>query len=410
MSSTPRLRGLSTQVGAVAVSSVAAQVVTAAIYLGAARASSPEDYGAVVAGVAVALSCAGLVDFGANAYMVREMANSAQFLPEARRRLWGKLAAMAGLSVLAIVASHIAGAPTSIVLVVVVALMTGASLSFAAFARGLHRSDLVAVALLVDRLVAVVAMAALLLSDVNVGWALPVALSLGNAAGIGVLVRLIPGSENPWLQEKRVSNPWRGAAGFGVASVAGSLQALDTAVAGARGGPAVAGEYGAVSRWTQPVGVVATAYSSTAAPFFASARSGRAALRTAASSAWWLALGSFVALLTALFSDQLVDLLLGPNYRASGPVLMWLSLGVALSVWNQPAAVLLQARGMDTMVAIVRLGLSVSYLGAISVLVPVHGALGVAWSFVALQVLVGASFAGLVIAHHLTRKRERRSR
>lgn len=385
----PYHRRLSGQVASVAASTFVSQALTAVAYLVAARATSPSGYGVVVAAIAVALSVSGFADFGSNALMVRELARSRTFLPEAKRRLWTKVLLMLAAALLGLIGVVITETAAYVSLVVVLAFSTATSLTFYAFARGLHRSDLVAVASVVDRSIMLAGVAAAIAAGVEISVALPGALVVGSTGGVLCLLCLLPAELRPGAPSLHLLNPWRGALSFGVASVAGSLQTLDTAVLGAQGGAVAAGEYGAVSRWTQPVGVLATAYASAAAPFFASAKTGAQAVREGLRSAWWLMLGSCVAFITAVFSDELVELLLGDAYAGSGPVLMWLSLGVALAVWNQPAAVLLQARGLDAKVALVRLVMSVLYLGAIFAIAPEHGALGVAWCFLVLQMAVG---------------------
>jgi hypothetical protein len=116
-------------------------------------------------------------------------------------------------------------------------------------------------------------------------------------------------------------NPWSGARNFGLAGVANSAQTLDLPLLTLVGGPVASGLYGAVSRWTQPMSLLATAFASASAPFAANAGTMRGALASLRRGLWMPVAAIVLALTVFALSPWIVDLLLGQTYEGSAAVL-----------------------------------------------------------------------------------------
>jgi O-antigen/teichoic acid export membrane protein len=148
---------------------------------------------------------------------------------------------------------------------------------------------------------------------------------------------------------RRLSNPWRGSRHFGLSSSLIALTSADVAILGALGGAYAAGIYAAVSRWTQPLNLVATSYSQTQYPLIAAAPNTRSAWATArAGKMLLIPLGIGVILILA-FANDLVAFLLGERYSASSQALRLLALGTLGVAVNQTLLAFLNARHFEAL-------------------------------------------------------------
>ncbi|WP_062465388.1 lipopolysaccharide biosynthesis protein [Demequina soli] len=398
-------RALHHQALLVAGSTAVAQLLMAVIYALAARVSGPEAFGRTATAITVAMSVAGLVDFGTNALWIRDLANKSARFPDVARRYAWKAIATGAAGALGFLALGAAGEPLSWKVSAFLGIAIVLNQATAVFLIADHRSERVAVALIVERLAGAAAFGLAFAVHASVEWALPLALLLGSMASIVTLWLATPAHLRPRpAHVGRPTNPWRGSLGFAAANAATSLATFDTAVIQATAGPAAAGSYAAVNRWTQPMGLLSTAVSTTAAPFLASAATTRDAIAALRKASWLLGLASAGGVAIAIAAPWIVPLILGSEFSASVGALQLLALGTTISVWNQPAAVLLQARNRDKTVAVIRLAASVAFLGAVAYLAPRWGATGAAVAFVLLQVSVAASFV-VVGASELRRRR-----
>jgi O-antigen/teichoic acid export membrane protein len=384
-----------------------AQLTTAGMYIVAARGVLPEQFGPVVSIIALATAIVGFVDFGTNSLWVREIARGAlppRFLGE---RILAKLglALVAGALWCAVVliawpsGQYWAVAPISLSLL--------ANQTAQVPLRGIGRADLAAVAVLCDRITGAVVMLLLVVLQVNPPTALWVALVCGSAMATVCAWRLAPRHARARFTPYRWVNPWSGAGFYGVSNLATSAQSLDLSVMSAFGGPAIAGVYGAVNRWTQPLGLLVGAFSSASVPFVARADSWKEAWNHIRSAAW-LPIAAILSCLAVFFlSPVLVTILIGSRYSNSVPVLQILALATIPGIINQPLAGFLQALRLDRAVAIIMTTNVIVVLALIAVLSALFGAPGAATAALVTQSAVAAS---LVVTALSARARSRRQR
>ncbi len=234
--------------------------------------------------------------------------------------------------------------------------------------------------------------AAVMLLLIEAGTPTHTALWIALASGTGVAALCAhvatPRTARFGTQHGWIANPWKGSVSFGFSGVANSVQSLDAAILGWVAGPASAGVYGAVSRWTQPLGLPVNAFAVTALPHMARARSHRDAMRAVASGTWLLAVALLGALFVAAAGGWLAPLLLGPGYRASGGVLQLLALATIPGILTQPLSVFLQSRGAERAVARWFLGTVGLQMLLLIFLAPGLGALGAAAALGGMQVVL----------------------
>lgn len=394
-----RERGLASQAVTMAGASAVAQAVNALVFVAVARGTSPADFGVVVAVLGVAAAAAGAIDFGSNTLWIREMAAGRLPVEVYEERLTAKLVAGLAAAVLVTAGLFASGADRRWLMGAPVALASVFEQASLVRLSAAAQGQRVALALVVDKLVAGVVLASVLGGGHRPADWLWLCLALGTVAGGFVaLVLARDGETRPRLRLARV-NPWRGARSYGLYGLAVSAQSLDVTVMGAIGGSIAAGLYGAVNRWTQPMGLLAAAFASASVPFVARARSGREALAVVRRAAWLPLSAVGGCTVVAVAAPQLVDLVLGESYEGAAVVLRLLAGAALVSVLNQPLAAFLQARGHEAGVARGMVVVLAVHLGLLAVFVPRLGVLGAGLASIAAQVcllvmLVG-SFARL---------------
>jgi O-antigen/teichoic acid export membrane protein len=120
---------------------------------------------------------------------------------------------------------------------------------------------------------------------------------------------------------RRIGNPWSDSSAFGVVGIAVGSLLLLTPIIGVIAGPEAAGNFAAVSRWVAPAALLPSAFSSLAFPRFARATTYKVASRMLLDGVPLLAVSAVALHLLAVFSEQLVSLVLGTEYVASASVL-----------------------------------------------------------------------------------------
>jgi O-antigen/teichoic acid export membrane protein len=365
-----------------------AQILLAVIYVLAARGSDPRSLGLIITAIALGTTAAGFVDFGTNSLWAREIARRRLNPAELGARVWGKLLAASVLgcawvlvTLVAFPLSHIW--PAGIVMVALLANQT-----MQVSLRGAARGELVSAVILVDRAVAILLFLGLLSSGVSVMTALWLSISVGSASAAVLGYTLTKKGTRPALTVTPRRNPWSGARNFGLAGVANSAQTLDLPLLTLVGGPVASGLYGAVSRWTQPMSLLATAFASASAPFAANAGTMRGALASLRRGLWMPVAAIVLALTVFALSPWIVDLLLGQTYEGSAAVLRILALVSVASIISQPLVVALQSLRHDGFVA-AALSLSVLVqLGLVTAFARHEGALGAALASLIVQALL----------------------
>ncbi|RWZ68633.1 hypothetical protein ELQ92_05385 [Labedella populi] len=396
MTGPDRARGAGAQASALALATGVSQILVAVIYVLAARDAEPSGFGLVAAAVGLGTAAVGFIDFGTNSYWIRERARGILSAEDLRRRMAAKL--MFSLVVgIVWTATTALLAPESLVWMagpIMCGIILNQTLQVPL--RSAARAELVALCVLGDRVAATALFLCLIglgSGAVDVLW---LSLFVGSLISSVALLLLTPHGERLRLRDSRVLNPWSGSGYFGLSTLAISAQSLDVTLLTMVAGPVPAGVFGAVSRWTQPMALLAAAFSSVTAPFVARAGS--------LVSAWsqlrraiWMPIGAVLAsALAFVLAPFLVDVLLGPAYAGSADVLRVLALAAMASIVGQPMMVVLQALGRDRFAGAAMAAAVVVQLVLILVLAPTLGALGAAIASAVTQVvLLGSLIAGL---------------
>lgn len=143
---------------------------------------------------------------------------------------------------------------------------------------------------------------------------------------------------------RRYVSPFAGLRHMGLSSVAIGLQSLDTAAIAATAGPAAAGVYAAVGRWTQPLSLITQAVTQTAYAEMSKRRHHSEALASLRTHMGMLGVAAIPLVLVFVFADSLTLTLLGAEYASSTLVLRILVGAVLFGIINSPLSAFLQAR------------------------------------------------------------------
>lgn len=386
--SAKKSRGLLAQTLLLATSSAIGQIIVATLYIWTARNELPESFGPVVAAIAIGTTLAGFIDFGSNSFWVRELATG-RMHHTALGTLMGNKAFVCILVCLTWGGSFFAVIPhMQLWIAAPIAFSLVMSQSFVVPLRAAGRSDLVAATLVADRIVAVSVFAILLFSGAEAAVALWISMTVGPLAAAALSRWGFTGQVRPVLRLDVRANLWRGAGHYGLSSAAVGAQSLDVSILSAIAGPAAAGLYGAVNRWTQPMTLLAGAFAASSAPCVAKAGSWRKAWPKVRRSAGLLFIAITTCLTVAFYADTIVTLLVGAAYVGSGEVLKILALGTVGAVLNLPLAAFLQALGHDKIVSgIISSGVALQLI-LVSTLSLEYGALGASIAFGVLQALI----------------------
>jgi O-antigen/teichoic acid export membrane protein len=360
-----------------AIAIVAGQAAAGLSFLVLARRLTPNDFGIFAILYAAGVTLGALLDFGSSQLRVRELAKGLG-LDSFSSWLWRRAAWQAPLVVAAIAAAHVSVESKASLLVTAALISQGLTMPVSSGWSGAVRA---------------------LRSPALGAWA----VALGNAVLLGAslitpdrfLVSFAAvGATSSWLVSAMLSwritasrmgsvrlrwngSPWRGCLSFGVFGLAVGLQGLQVVVVGVVAGSAQAGELAAVTRWVQPVYLIAAAFSVQTFPSMAAAKSDAAARRILRTMWNASAFGVMIAIAIAIAAPLLVETLLGPEYGNSVKLLQALAIVAIPVLVNQPLTTYLQARGAERPVAmamssvvflsLVAIGLTGSMLGAMAV-------------------------------------------
>jgi len=365
-----------------------AQLILAVIYVVTARSTNPSEYGLAVAAIAAGTSAVGLLDFGTNSYWIREIAQSRISVGVLSQRLTGKIVVAGVASVLWVVvsATFLGGSKLWVAGPVGLAIMTNQALQVPL--RGLARNDLVALNVLSDKVAAGLFFIILGMVNVEPVDRLWICLVVGSccAAALGWL--WTPRDRRPTFSMTVRANPWTGAGHYGLSTLATGAQAYDLPILGVVGGAYAAGVYGAVNRWTQPMGLLSGAFVSAGLPFMASATSFRAGLAVVRRGLWLPAAAIAICIVVVCVAPTFVSIILGTEYGAAASVLQTLALATILGIVNQPLFVFLQARRHEKSVAWLMIAGVVVQLTLVVTLGSTMGALGAAIAIATLQTIL----------------------
>jgi O-antigen/teichoic acid export membrane protein len=381
-------RGVGAQAILLAGSTGIAQVVTALLYVLAARSGSPSDLGHVVAAIALGTSLVGFADFGTNGLWVRELARGRSNRALMASRLYSKLLIAGILASLLGVFSWLLFPDTTYWMAAPVGFALLANQTMQVPLRGMARAELVSFSILADRMIAGVVMAVAISVGAQAYSSLWLALTIGSLGAAAMGWFLTPKGLRLRPRIALRLNPWKDAGYYGLSTLAISAQSLDLTILAFAGGPTAAGLYGAVNRWTQPIGLLVSAFSSASAPFVARSSTWHDAWQHVKKGIWLLGIAIIGCLVIAIFAPAIVGIVIGDAYQDSAIVLRILALSVIPAIANQPLSVFLQSMGYDRPVAFVTMGTVILQLIAVAITSPLYGATGAAAGVGVVQVII----------------------
>jgi len=390
-------RGVGPQAVLLAGSTGVAQLITALLFVLAARSTSPEDFGTIAAAVALGTSFVGLIDFGTNGYWVRELARQAMSRQEYGRRLASKLLIAATVAVVLGVSVHLILPSSNYWMAAPVGFALFVNQSAQVPLRGMARTELVSFSVLLDRLLALGVLAIAIAVGVAAHEILWLCLTIGSLAAACVGWLMTPSQFRPIMSFRLKTNPWQKSGFYGLNSAALAAQTLDLPLLALAGGAGAAGLYGAVNRWTQPLGLLISAFSSASAPFVARSVSWEEAWSHVRKALWLPALTILGCIAVAAAAPWVVALLLGDAYDGSSALLRILALAMIPVVINSPLSSFLQSMGHDKGVSLIVLISVGAQLASVLVLGWLYGAVGAAVGFAVLQVVILISMSILAL-------------
>ncbi|MCD5350962.1 lipopolysaccharide biosynthesis protein [Kineosporia mesophila] len=387
------------------LASVVSQAAAAGSYLLLARSVGPEDFGSAIAISGLVLSLVGLAEFGTSNLVTREIAAQKITLADAFHGVLSRSLVMtgagAGLAIVLDLIEQVTGAEAFMVAILVAGMSLSTGLQ--GIMRGRRRVRLASWLGASDKLVGLAIVGATLLTGQRTAvLTLLAALSVGPwlvSAYIGVALLSESGT-----RRLRWVHPYRGSLGFGLTSSVTSVQTVDATAIAWLAGPAAAGQFGAVSKWVAPFNLVVAALSQAALPRLAAARTTSLALRELTHGLWAPALSCIAALITAIASPWVVELLLGSAFAGSASVLSLVALATIPAGASQIALTLLQARGAEGRAARNIVAAVVLQLAAICVGSVLFGAVGSGAAILVTQTML----AGLLIREVRTLLRSER--
>lgn len=382
----------------------ASQALVAVLYLLAARGVPPADFGRTVAAIALGTAAAGFIDFGTNNHWTRELARRAIPHDVFVGRLTTKLGFAVAAAVVWIAVTSLLVPASQLWLAGPIAVAMVGNQAYQVPLRSAARGELVALVIIADRVFAALVFFCLLVAGVGPTTALWIALSVGSLGAATLGWRLAPAAFH--RIRPRFRSPWRDAHYFGLTVVANSSQALDLTLLSAVAGSTAAGVYGAVNRWTQPMSLLAGAFSSALAPY-AARNSDLRVIWAEVRRAIWMPLAAIgLALAVFALAPLVVGVLLGGAYEGSAAALQVLALVVIPSIVCQPLVVILQALRHDRYVAIVMLIAALGQLVLVVWFGRTAGALGAANAALVAQLFILVALVFAVVRVRRARVRE----
>lgn len=370
--------GLSGQAFVLSLVRAVGQLIMVAVLAVVARQVGVDRYGLLASAFAAAALLAGIIDFGAGSYWVREYSSGRMSPAELQARSSGKICA----GLLAALALIFLGSlfPSTRFLSLGGGLLAASTLTqtLQGLLIATRQNARLSLAALIERLV----LAGAFLALTAAGAVAPeVAFVIAYISGSVAFVSYawVPLREvRPSFRNISWQRTWAGAGYYGFSTCLISLQSADVLIGGAVGGQGAVGAYGAVARWTMPITLATQSFSTLLNPV-ASAAEGRHALwRVLRRSVWLPGVSMLVAVAVALLAGPIVPLILGDGFEESIPVLQFMALAAALSSVAQTAFTVLQARRRERIVALA-LATSVStQLLLVAPLVVLFGATGLA--------------------------------
>ena len=347
---------------------IAGQAATGLAMLILARRTSPSEFGAFVALYGVTIAVGGIIDFGSSSRLTIDLAkglDTRKVIPWLTRRMLFQLPV-----VLLLGAAALAYADDRLPRLCVIALC-GQAMTWAIAHGVLGAVRAVKSPVSAEWMVAAGNVVTLVTVVVVPGRHLLTAAAIASysswviCGGIGAWTMAT--MTVPWSPSKR-TNPWTGSVSFGFASLAAVLQGFVLLIVERTSSAEQAGSLGAVQKWTQPISLLAVAYSGFLFPSLAAALTDRLAIKMLRTLVLVLAVGCAVGAAVVALAPFLIRTLLGAEYVPAAHVLRLLVIVSVPELVIQPLSVLLQSRGMQRRVAWTMMALAVGSLTSIALL------------------------------------------
>lgn len=385
-----------------------AQLLSALAFLVAARSLGVADFGYASVLYGVALFVSVIVDFGAVQFWTRELAagrNVGMFFPQLRSRTLILIVATGLVGVSALLVLWV-GLPGNIVDWAAVVVLASLTALMRVAASPLRADVLIArltLSIAFEKLVFFVLIFVLTFLSSLTPLLLLISACVSGTCALIMTVLLWPRSYRAGLRRRQgnlLSNPLGGMRFLGISGIAVGLQSLDAAIIRVASGVHAAGLYAAVGRWTQPMSLVASSVTQSTYADMARSKSDREALRILASSTVVLSFTAVPLVVVAIFSESLVTVLLGDEFRGSADVLRVLCLAASFGVLNSPMLAYLQARSDERLTSIVLVIAMPLQMALMAVLSASGGATAAALAVLVIQFLLSATFGFRIFQVH----------
>jgi O-antigen/teichoic acid export membrane protein len=366
-----------------------------------ARAVSAAQWGITATAVSWATLLSGVLLFGSNTQMVRDLAsgsaNAAEFTI-----LWRQIqliaVSAASLAFITLLALQVRPSLSILIAIVGGALVVRQAGTTPFIARSAFPQ--VALSVLVERVLLVgVAVGMVAFTRPNETTYLVAQAAALAAGSLYMQSRLAPEFRSRTRVHYRgIPRRWLGFAPFGVVAVTFAIAQLDVSLVAAIAGREEAGYFGLAARIVGPLSFVGSAAASVLLP--AAARPAQAHPARRLRHRHLVALPIVVVVLVAavvVIPPNLVSLL-GIQYRPAYGAIHTYCIATVLVTMNQPLAALLQARGHERYVSQVLAGSVGVHLGGAAIGAAVAGASGAAAGYTACNAVILVSFAARLLA------------
>jgi O-antigen/teichoic acid export membrane protein len=375
-----------------AFASAAGQLALVGVFALLGRLDGPAAIGIISIALSVGAISASLIDFGANSLWAREL-SAGRMTPEGfAQRAGSKI--FVGLVAAGLIAFVCLLAPGGLAKhwgasVVLASLLLTQTLQVPV--RAQQKNVALALCLLLDKCLMIGSFFSI---SLFVGGTTAFYLSylLGSCVDAACLCFVAGAKYLPRLHIPSVPSAWGGSRYYGLSGVLVAAAGLDLVIASALGGASVAGTYGAVNRWTQPIGLATNSFTTLALPVIAGAADRHDVWRRVRGSLWLPVASIAFAIGLGVLAGPLVSVVMGPQFSDSVTVLRILCLGAAIGTANQILQTVLQARRRDRVASYVVLVGVIVQLGLVGPLTIAMGAIGVALAMVASQIIFLAGF------------------
>lgn len=375
-------RKINVEANRIAIFSLTAAVLSLILFSSAARFLGPETFAAQLKILVISWVLVSLLDFGSAFHFAKEIATESMSQDEVNIQIEIRsilyFIVSAPILLVGFVTNHRA------VIEVVVLTFLGYIFQLSSIqSRSSGFASLAPLSSLVERAFSLITFLAL--EALNFG-SLTLAISLGYLFGLFYMFHNNPKNFS-LVKMHDLRNIRKGQLSFGVNSLIPQIQRLDVYLLSEVSSLQVAGIFGAVSRIINPLNLFSNSFSLSI--FLPSSKKeiSKQELRSIRKGARIIWLGVFVALLVAIFSSEIVQLLLGSQYRDSVIILQVMAISVIPTSFAQPLFTYIQLQGgAKSASVILLLGLVIQFF-SILIFAPKYGAIAAALGFLVSQTL-----------------------